>query len=137
MVDTKFFESTTHIEMRVRSAEYQIQSSTTAESLLIKLSLITIARGSCTMQIKPGNIKSGFSGTLHIPLDRNVIEATIDLPQNHFDRLIKRMIQTAERAVTAKIELDTTLVLDHEGCLIIDDPTKASIKNLTWTLPLK
>ena len=133
----KDFESTTHIEMRVRSAEHQIHSFTTEESLLIKFSLITIARGSCEMWIKPSSAKSGFSGTLNVPLDRNVMEARINLPQKHFNYLVKQMIKTAGRSVTATIELGTTLTLGRDGCLIIDEPTATSITSLNWTLALK
>jgi hypothetical protein len=81
--------------------------------------------------------KSGFSGTLNVPLDRNVMEAKINLPQNHFNYLLQQMIKTAGRSVTAKIELGTILTLGRDGCLIIDEPTATSITSLNWTLALK
>ena len=137
MVESQFFESINKIEMRVHSAEHQIQSRSNAECLFLNLSLITIARGSCSMLISPGKPKAKHCGKLRIPLDRNVIEAKIVLPHGHFDQLITRLVQTADRAVTAKMTLDKTLVLDHQGCLIIDDSTDALITDLVWTLPLK
>ena len=137
MIEPQFFESITEIEMRVHSAEQQIQSIGNAERLVLKLSLITIARGSCSMVISPGQLKKGYCATLHIPSDRNVIEAVITLPQEHFDKLTERMSQIADRAVTAKITLDKTLVLDHQGCLIIEDSTDALITNLVWTFSFK
>ena len=100
----QFFESITEIEMRVDSAEQQIQSYTGAEHLFLKLSLIAIARGSCSMIILPGRPQPGHCGKLHIPSERNVIEAVITLPQEYFDRLIKRMARTADRAVLAKVD---------------------------------
>jgi hypothetical protein len=66
-----------------------------------------------------------------------VIKAAITLTQEHFDQLIKRMIQTADRAVVAKIALNKTLVLDHQGSLIIDNSTDALITDLVWTFTLK
>ena len=137
MIKPHFFESITEIEMRVHSAEHQIQSIGNAENLVLKLSLITTARGSCSMIISPGQLKKGYCATLHIPSDRNVIEAVITLPQEHFDKLTKRMSQIADRTVTAKITLDKTLVLDHQGCLIIEDATDAIITDLVWTFSLK
>ena len=137
MIKPQFFESINEIEMRVHSAEQRIQSGENAECLILKLSLITIARGSCSMAISPGQFKKGYCAKLHIPADRNVIEAAITLPQEHFDKLTVRMSQTADRAVTAKMTLDKTLVLDDQGCLIIDDSTDAVITNLVWTFPLK
>ena len=137
MMNINNFEKINHIEMRVRSANFQIQSGTNAENLCINFSLITIARGSCTMNIKPSKTKASMSGKLHIPLDRTVIEVDVGLPKNHFDGLIKHLVQTADRHVTAKIELDKMLVIDHEGCLVIDGSIDASITNLTWTLKLK
>ena len=137
MIKPQFFESINEIEMRVHSAEQQIQSIGNAECLILKLSLITIARGSCSMVISPGQLKKGYCAKLHIPSDRNVIEAVLTLPQEHFDNLTKRMSQIADRAVTAKITLDKTLVLDHQGCLIIENSTDALITDLVWTFSLK
>ena len=133
----QFFESITEIEMRVHRAEQQIQSSEKAECLVLKLSLITIARGSCSMVIAPGQLKKGYCAKLHIPIDRNVIEAAITLPQEQFDKLTRHMSQIGDRAVTAKMTLDKTLVLDHQGCLIIEDATDAIITDLVWTFSWK
>ena len=123
--------------MQIGSVEYQVETSTAAESLAIKLSLITIARGSCLMYITASTTTSDFCGTLKIPLDRNVIEARVEMSHMLFNRLIKRIAETAERRVTVTVEIDKTLTLDHEGCLIIDDTTEALIKNLTWTFGLR
>lgn len=132
-----FFEHIDTIEMRIRGAEQQIQSWADTESLVITLSLITIARGSCAMVITPNDKKTSPNGQLHIPLNRNVIEATVTMPRRHFDQLVRQIIQTADRSVTAKMTLSTTLILDNDGCLIIEAPTDASITNLVWSLTLK
>ena len=137
MSKPQFFESITEIEMRVHSAEQQIQSIRNSECLTLKLSLITIARGSCSMVISPGRLKKEYCAKLHIPSDRNVIEAVLTLPQEHFDKLTERMSRMADRAVTAKITLDKTLVLDNQGCLIIEDSTDALITDLVWSFSLK
>jgi hypothetical protein len=89
------------------------------------------------MVISPGKPKEAYCGHLHIPSDRNVIEAAIKLPQKHFGQLINSMVRTTDRAIVIKITLDKTLVLDHQGCLLIEDPTDALIKDLIWTFPLK
>jgi len=123
--------------MQIGSVEYQVETSTAAESLAIKLSLVTIARGSCLMYVKSSTATPGFSGTLKIPLDRNVIEATVEMSHMLFSRLIKRIAETADRRVTATVEINKMLTLDHGGCLIIDDTTEALIKNLTWTFGLR
>ena len=137
MSDQEQFQLTNRIEMQIGSVEYQVETSTAAESLAIKLSLVTIARGSCLMSIKPSTATSGFCGTLKILLDRNVIEARVEMSQILFDRLIKHITETAERRVTATVEIDKTLTLDHEGCLIIGDTTETLIENLTWTFGLR
>ena len=89
------------------------------------------------MYIKSTAATSGFCGTFKIPLDRNVIEARVELPQMLFNQLIKRIAETAARRVTATVEIDKTLTLDHDGCLIIGDSTEALIENLTWTFALR
>ena len=137
MSDEEQFQLTNRIEMQIGSTEYQIETSTAAESLTIKLSLVTIARGSCLMYVKSNTAASGFCGTLKIPLDRNVIEAKVEMSHILFNRLIKRISETAARRVTATVEINKTLTLDHGGCLIIDDTTEALIKNLTWTFGLR
>jgi len=64
MSDQEQFQLTNRIEMQIGSVEYQVETSTAAESLAIKLSLVTIARGSCLMSINPSTATSGFCGTL-------------------------------------------------------------------------
>ena len=137
MIKPEFFEHIDTIEMRIRAAEQQIQSWPGTESLLITLSLITIARGTCAMVINPNDKKTSPSGQLHIPLNRNVIEARVEMPRHHFDKLVRQITRTAERAGTAKMTLNTTLVLDSDGCLIIEKPTETSIISLNWFLTLK
>ena len=137
MSDEEQFQLTDRIEMQIGSVEYQVETSTAAESLVIKLSLVTIARGSCLMYVKSSTATSGFRGTLKIPLDRNVIEARVEMSRMLFNRLIKRVAETAARRVTAKVEINKTLTLDHDGCLIIDDTTEALIENVTWTFGLR
>ena len=137
MSDREQFQLTNRIEMQIGSVEYQVETSTAAESLAIKLSLVTIARGSCLMYIKSSTAKSGFCGTLKIPLDRNVIEARVEMSHMLFNRLIQRIAETAVRRVTATVEIDKTLTLDHDGFLIIGDATEALMENLTWTFGLR
>jgi hypothetical protein len=131
------FQLTNRIEMQVSSVEYQIETPTVTESLAIKLALVTIARGSCLMYIKSGVAIPEFCGTLRIPLDRNVIEASVEMSHMLFYRLVKRIAETADRRVTATVDINKTLTLDHEGCLIIGDTTEALIENLTWTFGLR
>ena len=137
MSDQEQFQLTNRIEMQIGSVEYQVETSTAAESLAIKLSLVTIARGSCLMYVTSSTTTLGFCGTLKIPLDRNVIEARVEMSDLLFKRLIKRIAETAARRVTATFEINKTLTLDHDGCLIIDDSTEALIENLTWTFGLR
>jgi hypothetical protein len=137
MSEREQFQFTNQIEMQIGSVEYQVETSTAAESLAIKLSLVTIARGSCLMYVTSSTTTLGFCGTLKIPLDRNVIEARVEMSDLLFKRLIKRIAETAARRVTATFEINKTLTLDHDGCLIIDDSTEALIENLTWTFGLR
>ena len=137
MSDQEQFQLTNRIEMQIGSVEYQVETSTAAESLAIKLSLVTIARGSCLLYIKSSAATSGFCGALKIPLDRNVIEARVEMSYMLFNRLIKQIAETAARRVTATVEINKTLTLDHDGCLIINDSTEALIENLTWTFGLR
>ena len=82
------FNEITEIQMSLQLAEHQLQHNPFQEQLHLSLSLVSIARGSCKMIIRPDRQAApSFVGALHIPADRAVMQATIALPQSSFDDL--------------------------------------------------
>jgi hypothetical protein len=78
------FNEINEIQMSLQLAEHQLQHNPFQEQLHISLSLVSIARGSCKMIIRPDRQAApSFVGALHIPADRAVMQATIALPQSH------------------------------------------------------
>ena len=132
------FNEITEIQMSLQLAEHQLQHNPFQEQLQLSLSLLSIARGSCKMIIHPDRKAApAFVGTLHIPADRAVMQATIALPQSPFDDLAKKLHQVGPRPINLLVTLDKPLTVDYDGILFIDPPVDAAITNLAWTFPLK
>ena len=132
------FNKITEIQMSLQLAEHQLQHNPFQEQLHLSLSLLSIARGSCKMIIHPNQQAApSFVGTLHIPADRAVMQATIALPQSPFDDLAKKLRNLSPRPINLLAALDKPLTVDYEGILFIDPPVDAVITNLSWTIPVK
>ena len=132
------FNEITEIQMSLQLAEHQLQHNPFQEKLHLSLSLLSIARGSCKMTIHPDRQDApSFVGTLHIPADRAVMQATVALPQNSFDDLAKKLPQLGPRPINLLATLDKPLTVDYDGILFIDPPIDAAITNLVWTIPIK
>jgi len=132
------FNEITEIQMSLQLAEHQLQHNPFQEQLHLSLSLLSIARGSCKMIIRPdGQRAPSFVGALHIPADRAVMQATVALPQNSFDDLAQKLPQLGPRPINLLATLDKPLSVDYDGILFIDPPIDAAITNLVWTIPLK
>ena len=132
------FNKITEIQMSLQLAEHQLQHNPFQDQLHLSLSLLSIARGSCKMIIYPdGQVAPSFFGTLHIPADRAVMQATISLPQSSFNDLAKKLRQLGPRPINLLTTLDKPLTVDYDGILFIDPPVDATITNLAWTIPLK
>ena len=132
------FNKITEIQMSLQLAEHQLQHNPFQEQLHLSLSLLSIARGSCKMIIHPNQQAApSFVGTLHIPADRAVMQATIALPQSPFDDLAKKLRNLSPRPINLLAALDKPLTVDYEGILFINPPVDAVITNLSWTIPLK
>ena len=132
------FNEITEIQMSLQLAEHQLQHNPPQEHLHLSLSLLSIARGSCKMIIYPDRKAApAFVGTLHIPADRAVMQASIALPQSPFDNLAQKLRQLGPRPINLLATLDKPLTVDYEVILFIDPPVDAAITNLVWTIPLK
>lgn len=132
------FNEITEIQMSLQLAEHQLQHNPFQEQLHLSLSLLSIARGSCKMVIHPDRQAApSFVGTLHIPADRAVMQATIVLPPSSFDDLVQKLRQSGPRPINLLATLDKPLTVDYDGILFIDPPVDAAITNLIWTIPLK
>ena len=132
------FNEINEIQMSLQLAEHQLQHNPFQEQLHISLSLVSIARGSCKMIIRPDlQAAPSFVGALHIPADRAVMQATIALPQSSFDELAQKLRRSGPRPINLLATLDKPLTVDYDGILFIDPPIDAAITNLAWTFPLK
>jgi hypothetical protein len=132
------FEKIIHVQMSLQLAEHQLFHNLNQEQLNLSLSLVSIARGSCRMVIRPdGGANTLPFGNLHIPEGRAVMSANISLDQIQFDDLARKLGNSAPRPISLIVTLDTALSVDHDGVLFVDPPLDAEITGISWTIPLK
>jgi hypothetical protein len=132
------FDSVSDIQMAVQIAEHNLHHYLGTEQINITLSLITIARGSCTMLVRPdASVGSAASGQIHIPADRAVMSAYVSLSRDEFQNLAGYLRHPAPRPITVVVKLDQILAVDEKGVLFIDGPVDATITDLFWSFPLR
>ena len=132
------FEKTNHIQMSLQLAEHQLFHNPFQEQLNLSLSLISIARGSCRMIIRPDDEADTLNlGNLHIPEDRAIMSADIHLGRTQFDDLTGKLRHPAPRPINLIVTLDTALSIDQDGILFIDSPLETVITNFAWTIPIQ
>ena len=137
-VASSAFDSVSDIQMAVQIAEHNLHHYLSTEQINITLSLITIARGSCTMIVRPdAGIESAASGQIHIPADRAVMSAYVSLGRDDFQNLVGYLRHPAPRPITVVVKLDQNLAVDEKGVLFIDGPVDAKITDLFWSFPLR
>lgn len=126
------------IQMAVQTAEHHLRFSHFTEQLQVSLSLLTIARGSCMMTIRPdGQRHQTPIGHLHIPVDRAVIQASVSIAQSDFDDLAIKLARPVTRPTSVVVTLDTELTVDDKGFLFLDQPIDTAISEIFWIMPLK
>jgi hypothetical protein len=132
------FDSVSDIQMAVQIAEHNLHHYPGTEQINITLSLITIARGSCTMLVRPdAGVGSAATGQIHIPADRAVMSAYVSLGRDDFQNLVGYLRHPAPRPITVVVKLDQNLAVDEKGVLFIDGPIDATITDLFWSFPLR
>ena len=132
------FDSVSDIQMAVQIAEHNLHHYPGIEQINITLSLITIARGSCTMILRPdATAGNAASGQIHIPEDRAVMSAYVSLGRDDFQNLVRYLRHPAPRPTTVVVKLDQNLTVDEKGVLFIDGPVDASITDLFWSFPIR
>jgi len=135
---TAGFEKIIHVQMSLQLAEHQLFHNPFQEQLNLSLSLVSIARGSCRIVIRPdGGANTVPFGNLHIPEGRAVMSAKISLDQIQFDDLAGKLRHSTPRPISLIVTLDTALSVNHDGFLFVDPPLDAEITGIAWTLPLK
>ncbi|MEE2774047.1 MAG: hypothetical protein VYE27_03970 [Pseudomonadota bacterium] len=125
------------IQMSVQTSELQIIGVEAKEQLNVSFSLMSIARGNCSLNIKPANQSyCGKFGWLRISIDRPVMNGEIFLQRNNFDRIVECLRYSSPRPVTAVLILDKELVINSVGDLILSEEKHLEIIDLSWMLPL-
>ena len=132
------FNAITDIQMSLQTAEHHLHHNNFSEQLHLSFALVTIARGSCSMVIRPdGTPGTTPFGQLHIPADRAVMKGNVSLGKDDFDMLAAKLHQPATRPISTMVKLDRSLTIDRDGVLFIEGPVEAAITNMFWVLPLK
>ena len=124
--------------MSLQLVEHQLFHNPFQEQLNLSLSLVSIARGSCRMVIRPdGGANTLPFGNLYIPKSRAVMNANISLDKIQFDDLAEKLRHPTHRPINLIVNLGTELSVNNDGLLFIDPPLDAVITSCNWVMPLK
>ena len=123
--------------MSLQTAEVQIYGANHLEELNLSFSLMSIARGNCSIQVKPvSESLVGSIGWLNISIDRPIMNGEIFLQSNNFGKLINHFKGPFPRPITSVIILDQELVISSVGDLLLSEEKSLKIVDVSWIMPL-
>ena len=123
--------------MSLQTAELQIYGTNHQEELNLSFSLMSIARGNCSIQVKPvSEDRVGAIGWLKISIDRPIMNGEIFLPQSNFEKLINYVHGPFPRPITSVIILDQELIISSVGDLLLSEEKSLKIVDVSWNMPL-
>lgn len=130
-------QHTKAIQMSLQTAEVHMYGKDHLEELSLSFSLMSIARGYCSMQVKPVNENLvGAIGWLKISIERPIMNGEIFLKENNFEKLVNYFRGPSPRPVTSVIILDQELVISPVGDLLLSEEKHLKIIDVSWIMPL-
>ena len=125
------------IQMSLQTAELQVVGAEHKEELNLSFSLMSIARGNCTIQVKP-SAKSlvGHIGWLKILIDRPIMNGEIFITYENFDKIMNYFKGSYPRPMTIVLILDQELRISSVGDLMISEEKNLRIVDISWIMPL-
>ena len=132
------WQPTRTVQMSIQTAEQHILGHAGPPELYLTTALISIARGTFILQIRPvTQPQVGALCTLNIAHDRPVMRADAALPTDLFEQLITALCRPLPRPATVILLLNEPLIVSVNGYLDIAEDTERLITDLSWVLPLQ
>ena len=126
------------IEMLVSKVEYSIEASKKLDLLFFSCDLLNIARGRCNIFLKK-NKTSDDKDFIEINSEKPVMTANINFDDNKFENIVKivnNYTQNKSKKIKVILDLNTSLAVNQDGILSIDNNIKVNINNIKLILPL-
>ncbi len=129
---------TKSIEMLVSKAEYSIQVPEKLDLLFFSCDLLNIARGRCNIFLKRTKI-SNLKNFIEINSEKPVMSAEINFDNSKFENIVKiinNYTQNKSKKIKIILDLNTSLAVNQDGILSIDNNIKVDITSIKFVLPL-
>ena len=127
-----------NLEMLVSKSELNLDINKNIDFLLFSCDLLNIARGRCDLVLKKNF--SASIGHINISIDKPVMEAEINFPEEKFDYILNNINKSLNLNNSKKLKiilfLDKSLAVNNHGVLSIDQNLKINIVNLKLILPI-
>ena len=134
---TESWEQTTQISMSVQSAEVRRPGLTQKHYLALVCKLVSIARGTCQIDIMMSDANETGENQLEIRVDRRVMTAKLWLEPDLFHKIIADFLRGNSRAVGITLTLDEALAVSVAGDLQINEETSIGIVDAGFVFPLR
>jgi len=127
----------THIiHMSVQMADMHLIGYNANYELNMSCSLVNIARGNCTVKIRPLANFAEPVGHLEIEINRPVMKLDIQLQQDSFERLCETLKFPHPRPIDLIVSLQETLNVSVNGELSISRAQSHHIQDISWKVPV-
>ena len=123
------------ISISVFSADLKLIGFESKRELYLSCGLINIARGNCTIVMRPDANK--VNGIILISSERPVMNADLSVPPILFDQVQNSLKNNVGRPLQLVLLLDKYLHVDNQGILSINYDIKANIEDMSWILPVR
>lgn len=132
------WQQTNQISMSVRSAELRMRGLGSGSFLALSCQLVSIARGTCQLEIFP---KSGdgieAGDVLEILVDRPLMAASLGVTEELFKNLNENIDRSGSRPIGITFTLAEELAVSIAGDLRINEKTSVKITDASFVFPLR
>ncbi|MEY2955632.1 MAG: hypothetical protein ACO3BE_00090 [Gemmobacter sp.] len=127
------------LQMFLQSAEMRLLGTEMRQELDLSCGLSSIARGTCTLRLRPVDVLRGGGpiGQIEILADRPLMRGEITLPRAGFDILARHVAQEPPRPVAVIVALTESLEVNLQGDLRISKTRTLSVADISFNVPLQ
>jgi hypothetical protein len=131
------WEQTNRVNMSVQNAEIRVPNLSGDRNVLLTCRLITIARGTCHLELCQSNAPQAGKNMLNIHVDRPVMEAVVYLAPDIFTKMISDITRSGNRPINVALTLADNLAVNVAGDLRIDEETSIEINDASFVFSIK
>jgi hypothetical protein len=132
-----WFQSST-LQMFLQSAELRLIGIELRPELDLSCGLASIARGTCTLRLRPADVvRPGVMGQIEVLADRPIMRGEIVVPRASFQTLAQHLEREPPRPVAVIVAFAESLDVNLQGDLKISENRTLSVTNISFNVPLQ